>query len=83
VDEEQAESSQQLIARSQQTLDRIRQHQGQGIVFSHSLFMKTLLWIMLAQPTRINKLVMQRFWGFWRSFRVLNAAILKVDILAN
>jgi len=83
VDEEQAESSQQLIARSQQTLDRIRQHQGQGIVFSHSLFMKMLLWIMLAQPTRINKLVMLRFWGFWRSFRVLNAAILKVDILAN
>jgi broad specificity phosphatase PhoE len=80
VDGERAESFHQLITRSQQTLDRIRQHQGFGVVFSHSLFMKALLWVAMARPTNINARAMQRFTGFWRSFPVPNASILKIEV---
>jgi broad specificity phosphatase PhoE len=91
IDGERAESFQQLIARplrylrssAQQTLDRICQHQGFGVVFSHSLFMKTLLWVAMARPTSINTRAMQRFTGFWRSFPVPNASILKIEVSAD
>jgi broad specificity phosphatase PhoE len=83
VDGERAESFQQLMRRVQDTFDRIHQHQGFGVVFSHGLFMKALLWTALAQPGSIDRLAMQRFCGFWRSFRVPNASILRISVAEN
>jgi broad specificity phosphatase PhoE len=83
VDGERAESFQQLMQRVQDTLDRIDRHQGFGVVFSHGLFMKALLWTAMAQPGAIDKLAMQRFCGFWRSFRIPNASILRISVAEN
>ncbi|WP_421659197.1 histidine phosphatase family protein [Leptothermofonsia sp. ETS-13] len=79
VDGEQAESFVSLMNRAQETLHRLRQAQGFVVVFSHSTFMKALLWQILATPHAFNASAMRHFHWFHMGFRVPNAAILKLE----
>jgi broad specificity phosphatase PhoE len=80
-DGEGAESFAMLIARAAQTLERLRRlEDGFTIIFSHGLFMRTLLWLGVIAPAESNSDSMRRFHGFRSAFRVPNGAILKVYI---
>jgi probable phosphoglycerate mutase len=80
-DGEGAESFAMLIARASQTLDRLR-HLTDGfvIIFSHGLFMRTLLWVGVITHAEITSDGMRRFHAFRSAFSIPNGAILKVYI---
>lgn len=79
VDGENAESFIQLMVRVRNALTQMHQQTGFVVIFTHGLFIKALLWQILAAPTVINSVAMHRFHGFWRGFRVPNASILKME----
>jgi 2,3-bisphosphoglycerate-dependent phosphoglycerate mutase len=81
VDGEGAESFSMLIARAQATLERLRHlEDGFAAIFSHGLFMRTLLWVGVIAATEANAHSMRRFHAFRSTFHIPNGAILKVYI---
>ncbi|MBD2579287.1 histidine phosphatase family protein [Oscillatoria sp. FACHB-1406] len=76
VDGPNAESLVQLMERVRITLNQLQQQSGFVVVFSHGFFIKAMLWQLLADPTVIDAVAMNRLLGFTRGFRVPNASIL-------
>jgi broad specificity phosphatase PhoE len=80
-DGEGAESFAALVVRAQQMLDRITQLADDLVaIFTHGLFMRTLLWVRLADPIEIDSVSMRRYRSFVSSFSVPNGSILKLHI---
>ncbi len=81
VDGPGAESFVQLVARIQQTLTRIKGSRDAFIViFTHGLFIRTLLWLMLASPDAIGSDQMKQCRAFCESFAFPNTGILKMRL---
>lgn len=68
-----------LMLRVQQFLAQLQQQPGFVVVFSHSCFIKAMLWHLLAASLAIDAIAMQRFWSFGQGFRVPNASILRME----
>ena len=80
-DGEGAESFAMLIARAAETLDRLRHLEDDfAAIFSHGLFMRTLLWVGIIASAESDAASMRRFRDFKASFRIPNGAILKVYV---
>jgi broad specificity phosphatase PhoE len=81
VDGDGAESFVVLVARAKQALDRIKHLDDDFVaIFSHGLFIRTLLWVQLAGPLEIDTHAMRRFRSFISGFSAPNASILKLHI---
>lgn len=80
VDGENSESFAHLMVRVKTALHQLQQQSGFVVVFTHGLFIKALLWQILATPTVIDAIAMRRFHGFWKGFWVPNASILKMEV---
>jgi 2,3-bisphosphoglycerate-dependent phosphoglycerate mutase len=81
MDGEGAESFAMLIARAQATLEQLRRlDDGFTAIFSHGLFMRTLLWVGVVADAEADPESMRRFHAFRSSFRIPNGAILKVYV---
>lgn len=80
---EQAESFATMMTRAKDALEQLRQTQGFTVMFSHSTFMKALIWQILAMPKVINASAMRHFHWFHMGFRVPNASILKLEFGEN
>ena len=81
VDGEGAESFSMLIARAQATLEQLRHLEDAFVaIFSHGLFMRTLLWVGVIAATQANVDSMRRFHSFRSAFRIPNGAIMKVSV---
>jgi broad specificity phosphatase PhoE len=81
VDGDGAESFAALVARAVQTLERIKRLDDDFVaIFSHGLFIRTLLWVLLADPVAINAASMRRYRSFISGFAAPNASILKLYV---
>jgi len=49
-------------------------------IFTHGLFMRTLLWVQLADPVEIDAAIMRRYHSFISGFSAPNGSILKLHI---
>jgi broad specificity phosphatase PhoE len=79
VDGTNAESLVQLMERVRTALNQLQQQSGFVVVFSHGFFIKAMLWQILANPTVIDAVAMNRLLGFSRGFPVPNASILQME----
>jgi broad specificity phosphatase PhoE len=79
IDGERAESFEQLMTRAQQTRERLQHFSGFVVMVTHEQFIKAMLWQVLATPSVIDARSMRKFCGFWQSFRIPNASILKLE----
>lgn len=79
IDGTNAESLVQLMERVRTTLNQLQQQSGFVVVFTHGFFIKAMLWQILASPTLIDSVAMNRLLGFSRGFRVPNASILQME----
>ncbi len=81
VDGDGAESFAALVVRAKQVLERIRRLDDDfAAIFSHGLFIRTLLWVLLAGPVAIDAHAMRRCRSFISGFSAPNASILKMYI---
>jgi broad specificity phosphatase PhoE len=83
IDGVHAESFTQLMERVQAALQQMQQQSGFVVVFTHGLFIKAMLWQILANPSVIDTVAMRRFHHFWQGFRVPNASILKMQFSSD
>src|SRR5215213_4492085 len=66
-----AESFVALVARAKHTLERIKDLDDDFVaIFSHGLFIRTLLWVLLAEPAQIDAAIMRRYRSFISGFSV-------------
>jgi broad specificity phosphatase PhoE len=80
-DGEGAESFAMLLARAAHTLERLRRGEDEFVaIFSHGLFMRTLLWVGIIAPAEASANTMRRFNRFRSAFRIPNGAILKAYV---
>jgi len=81
LDGDGAESFAALVFRAKQIMERIKRLDDDfGAIFSHGLFIRTLLWVLLAGPVEINAAMMQRYRSFISGFSAPNASILKLYV---
>ena len=81
IDGDGAESFAALVVRAAQALERIKCLDDDFVaIFSHGLFMRTLLWVLFADPVEIDAAIMRRYRSFISGFSVPNASILKLHI---
>ena len=67
------------MARAKHTLERIKDLDDDFVaIFSHGLFIRTLLWVLLADPVEIDAANMRRCRSFMSGFSAPNASILKL-----
>lgn len=79
LDGEGAETFAELVARAEQTIERIKHLEDSFVaIFSHGLFMRTLIWVLLAGPIQVDSAAMRRYRGFVSGFSVPNGAIMKL-----
>lgn len=83
VDGDNAESFTQLMVRVRTALQQFQQQTGFVVVFTHGLFIKAMLWQLLAEPEVIDAATMGQFHSFWQGFRVSNASILKMEFQSD
>lgn len=67
------------MERVRTALNQLQQQSGFVVVFSHGFFIKAMLWQILANPTVIDAVAMNRLLGFSRGFPVPNASILQME----
>lgn len=79
VDGPNAESLVQLMERVRTALNQLQQQSGFVVVLTHGFFIKAMLWQILADPTVIDAVAMNRLLGFSRGFRVPNGSILQME----
>lgn len=79
IDGTNAESLVQLMERVQTFFNQLQQQSGFIVIFTHGFFIKAMLWQILANPTIIDAVAMNRLLGFSRAFRVPNASILEIE----
>ena len=81
VDGDGAESFAALVARAQLALERMKRLSDDFVaIFSHGLFIRTLLWVLLADPVGIDATMMRRYRSFISGFSAPNASILKLYV---
>jgi probable phosphoglycerate mutase len=81
VDGAGAESFAALVARAKQIMERIKRLEDDFVaIFSHGLFIRTLLWVQLAGSVEIDAAMMRRYRSFISGFSAPNASILKLYI---
>jgi broad specificity phosphatase PhoE len=81
IDGDGAESFAALVIRARQTLERIGRLDDDFVaIFTHGLFIRTLLWVQLADPVEIDAATMLRYRGFISGFSVPNGAIMKLYV---
>ena len=81
VDGAGAESFAALVARAKQIMERIKRLDDDFVaIFSHGLFIRTLLWVQLAGSVEIDAAMMRRYRSFISGFSAPNASILKLYI---
>jgi broad specificity phosphatase PhoE len=81
LDGDGAESFAALVLRAKHALERIKQLDDDFVaIFSHGLFIRTLLWVLLAGPIEIDPVMMRRYRGFISGFSAPNASILKLYV---
>jgi broad specificity phosphatase PhoE len=81
LDGEGAESFVALVARAEQTLERIKRLDDDFVaIFSHGLFMRTLIWVVLAGPIQNDAATMRRYRGFISGFSAPNGSILRIIV---
>ena len=74
VDGDGAELFAALVARAKQALERIKRLDDDFVaIFSHGLFIRTLLWVLLAAPVEIDAAMMRRYRSFISGFSAPNA----------
>ena len=81
LDGEGAETFRDLIGRVEETLKRMREQQGFTVIFGHGLFMRAMLWWMLAQPERLDGAAMRRYALFHDSLWIPNCAIVRMQLI--
>ena len=81
IDGEGAELFVALVARAADTLERMKRLEDPFVaIFSHGLFIRTLLWVLLAGPIEIDAANMRRYRSFISGFSAPNASILKAYV---
>jgi len=81
LDGDGAESFVALVARAAQALERMKSLDDDFVaIFSHGLFIRTLLWVLLARPIEIDAAAMRRYRSFLSGFAVPNGSIMKMHI---
>ena len=81
LDGDGAESFAALMVRARQILERIKGlDDGFVAIFSHGLFIRTLLWAHLAGPPEIDATSLRRYRSFISGFSVPNGSILKLHV---
>lgn len=81
LDGEGAETFRNLMARVEETVGRMRRLEGFTLLFGHGLFMRALLWWLLAQPERIDGAAMRRYALFHEALWIPNAAIVRMQLV--
>jgi broad specificity phosphatase PhoE len=81
LDGDGAESFSALVSRAEQALERFKRLDDDFVaVFSHGLFIRTLIWRLLVGPIEIDAATMRRYRGFISGFSMPNAAIMKMYV---
>jgi broad specificity phosphatase PhoE len=81
IDGDGAESFAALVVRAEQVLERIRCLDDDFVaIFSHGLFIRTLLWVLLAGPVEIDAAMMRRCRSFISGFSAPNGSIMKIFV---
>jgi broad specificity phosphatase PhoE len=81
VDGDGAESFVAVVARARDALERMRQLDDEfAVVFSHGLFTRAMLWLVLADPPTIDARAMRRFRSFASGFGVPNSSFLTLYV---
>ena len=81
VDGDGAESFIALVARAAQILDRIKHLEDDFVaIFSHGLFIRTMIWVLLTGSVKIDAVMMRRYRSFIFGFSIPNASILKLYV---
>ncbi|MDX2240385.1 MAG: histidine phosphatase family protein [Leptolyngbyaceae cyanobacterium bins.302] len=76
-----AESFANLMQRVVELFEQLRQLEGKTVlVFSHSGFIRAVLWASLMQPLEITPKTMDRFCNFIQALRIPNGAIVKLHL---
>ena len=84
LDGDGAESFVALVARAKLALERIKHLDDDFVaIFSHGLFIRTLLWVQLAGPVEVDVPAMRRFRSFISGFSAPNASILKLYVIGE
>jgi 2,3-bisphosphoglycerate-dependent phosphoglycerate mutase len=84
IDGEEAESFANLIDRVRVFRDNIFQlNEPFAVVFSHGMFMRAVLWFLLANPQEICPKTMKYFDIFKQALEVPNAAIVKLKATSS
>jgi len=78
------ESFAELMARVRALIDRLHQHPAQFIaVFSHGLFLRALVWMLLTGLREPSQDSMRRYSQFLQSVYMPNGAIIKTTFTGN
>jgi broad specificity phosphatase PhoE len=81
VDGDGAESFAALVVRAKRVMERIKCLDDDFVaIFSHGLFIRTLLWVQLAGPVEIDAALMQRYRRFISGFSAPNGSIMKIYV---
>jgi broad specificity phosphatase PhoE len=80
LDGEGAETFRDLITRVEATVERMRRLEGFTAIFGHGLFMRAMLWWLLAQPERVDGAAMRRYALFHDSLWIPNCAIVRMQV---
>ncbi|MDX2231556.1 MAG: histidine phosphatase family protein [Leptolyngbyaceae cyanobacterium bins.349] len=76
-----AESFAELMQRVAEMLQQLHQLEGKTVlVFSHSGFMRAVLWSSLLRQPEVNSRMMDKFYYFINSIRIPNGAIIKLHL---
>ena len=78
LDGEGAETFRDLMGRVEETLGRMRGLEGFTAIFGHGLFMRAMLWRLLAQPERLDSAAMRRYALFHDSLWIPNCAVVRM-----
>lgn len=80
-DGDQAESFASLMQRVTTMLQQLRNLEGETVlIFSHSGFIRAVLWASLMQVTEITPRAMDKFCNFIQAIRIPNGAIVKLQL---
>jgi probable phosphoglycerate mutase len=80
VDDEKSESFEGVCARARRLLTQLSQRDGTVAVFTHGLFMRVVLWVILTGDTAATADSMRRFNGFRTAYLIPNCSIITLSL---
>jgi probable phosphoglycerate mutase len=80
VDDDKSESFEGVCDRARWLLTQLSQRSGTVAVFTHGLFMRVVLWVLLARDTAANAEGMRRFDGFRTAYLIPNCSIITLSL---